>query len=172
MKHVHAPLLLILLLCTLSAWAKKPGPCLTAEQAAQQINQDVCVSVHIYEVVELPDGTRFLDVCPPELPDEQCRFTILSLREDRESVGKLEQYRDHTLQIRGIVQAMHGRSGMLLSHLRQFYGGPPRFRANPLLAHGFTADSSQRPVHDPNLRAQGGQRSFMNTRDRETPHSK
>ena len=60
------------------AFAAKPKPCVTASQAAQMLNKDICVSAHIYEVVQLPDGTRFLDVCSPQTPDEQCRFTVVS----------------------------------------------------------------------------------------------
>ncbi len=149
------------------AFAGSQKPCVSADEATQLVNKDVCVTAHIYDVVELPDGTRFLDVCPPETPDQKCRFTILSLREDREEVGELSKYRDMNVQIRGIVQPMHGRAGMVLSHARQFYGGPPKFKPNPLLARGFNAEESRPPINDPNLRSQGGRRAFMNTRDRE-----
>ena len=149
------------------AFAGARRPCVTADQASQMLNKDVCVSAHIYEVVQLPDGTRFLDVCSPETPDEKCRFTVVSLREDRETAGELKKYRDMDVEIRGIVQPMHGRAGMVLSHARQFYGGPPKFKPNPLLAHGFSAAESRPPVNDPNLRSQGGRRAFMNTRDQE-----
>jgi hypothetical protein len=37
-----------------------------------------------------------------------------------------------------------------------------------MLAHGFDAGQQRPPINDPNLRAQGGHRSFMNTRDQET----
>jgi hypothetical protein len=116
----------------------------------------------------LPDGTRFLDVCTPETPDAECHFTIVSLREDRGDVGELRKYRDMNVQVRGIVRPMHGRAGMMLSHARQFYGGPPKFKPNPKLLRGFTADVSRPPVNDPNLRSQGGHRAFMNTKDKET----
>ncbi|MGA3102086.1 MAG: hypothetical protein ABSD61_09520 [Terracidiphilus sp.] len=149
------------------AFSAKPRPCVTADQAEQMLNKDVCVSAHVYEVVELPDGTRFLDVCSPQTSDDQCRFTVVSLPEDREEVGELRKYRDADVEIRGIVQPMHGRAGMVLSHARQFYGGPPKFKPNPLLARGFTADQERRPVADPNLRPQGGRRAFMNTKDQE-----
>jgi hypothetical protein len=62
---------------------------------------------------------------------------------------------------------MHGRAGMVLSHSRQFYGGPPRFKPNPLLVRGFTAEQERPPIADPNLRPQGGRRAFMNTKDQE-----
>lgn len=149
------------------ALAAKPKPCVPADQAAIMLNKDVCVSAHVYDVVELPDGTRFLDVCSPQTPDDQCRFTVLSLREDRGEVGELKKYCNADVEIRGMVQPMHGRAGMILSHSRQFYGGPPKFRPNPLLVRGFSADEERGPVHDPNLRPRGGHRAFMNTRDQE-----
>jgi len=142
-------------------------PCVTAEDATKLVDKDVCVTAHIYDVVELPDGTRFLDVCTPDTPDEKCRFTVVSLWEDRETVGELRKYRDMNVQIRGIVRPMHGRAGMVLSHARQFYGGPPKFKPNPKLARGFNADDSRPPINDPNLRSQGGRRAFMNTREKE-----
>ncbi len=158
--------LAILLVPAVSS-AAKSRPCFNADQAAQMLNKDICVSAHIYDVVELQDGTRFLDVCSPETPDDKCRFTVISLREDRDDVGELGKFRKQDVQIRGTVQPMRGRAGMVLSRVRQFYGGPPKFRPNPLLARGFSADQERAPVSDPNLRPQGGRRAFMNTRDRE-----
>ena len=150
------------------AFAVKQKPCVTADEATALLNKDVCVTAHIYDVVELPDGTRFLDVCTPETTDDKCKFTIVSLWEDRDDVGELAKYRNMNVQIRGIVRPMHGRAGMVLSHARQFYGGPPKFKPNPLLARGFSADESRPPINDPNLRSQGGRRAFMNTKDKET----
>lgn len=149
------------------AFAGAPKPCVTADEATKLVNKDVCVSAHIYDVVQLPDGTRFLDVCAPETPDEKCRFTIVSLWEDHEEVGELGKYRDMNVQVRGIVRPMHGRAGMVLSHARQFYGGPPKFKPNPRLARGFNAEQGWPPINDPNLRSQGGHRAFMNSRDKE-----
>jgi hypothetical protein len=145
----------------------KPKPCVTADQASQMLNKDVCVSAHIYDVVELSDGTRFLDICSPSTTDDQCRFTFVSLPEDREEVGELKKYRDLDVQVRGIVQPMHGRAGMVVSHARQFYGGPPKFKPNPLLARGFDAEQGRPALSDPNLHSQGSRRGFMNTRDQE-----
>ncbi len=161
------PFAAIIFFAPVVAVAGKPRPCVPVDQAAQKLNKDICVTAHIYEIVELPDGTRFLDVCSPQTPDDQCRFTIVSLPEDRGDVGELKKYRDAEVEIRGIVQPMRGRSGMVLSHVRQFYGGPPKFKPNPLLARGFSADEERPAVNDPNLRSQGGRRAFMNTKDRE-----
>jgi hypothetical protein len=149
-------------------FAGKPTPCVPADQAAIMVNKDVCISAHIYDVVELPDGTRFLDVCSPQTTDENCRFTIVSLWEDHEDVGELMKYRDMDVRIRGIVRPMHGRAGMVLNHARQFNGGPPKFRPNPMLARGFNGEQDRPPVSDPNLRSQGSHRAFMNRRDQET----
>jgi hypothetical protein len=159
---------LILALCPALAFAAHPKPCVSAEEASRLVNKDVCLTAHIYDVVQLPDGTRYLDVCAPDMPDERCRFTVISMGEDRDEVGELRKYRDMDVHIRGIVQPMHGRAGMVLSHARQFYGGPPKFRPNPRLARGFTGDQVRPPVSDPNLRSQGGHRAFMNSRDQES----
>ncbi len=165
----RAKLLAALFLCaSVLAFARSPKSCVTAEQAAKMLNKDVCVSAYIYDVVQLADGTRFLDVCSPQTPDADCRFTIVSLWEDHDTVGELNKYRDQNVEVRGIVQPMHGRAGMVLSHARQFYGGPPKFKPNPLLARGFNAEESRSPIHDLNLRAQGGRRAFMNSRNQET----
>jgi hypothetical protein len=153
----------------LAAHAGKPRVCVSPDEAAQQRDKDVCVTAHVYDVVELPDGTRFLDVCTPETPDARCRFTIISLHEDKDTVGDLEKMRDANVEIRGVVQEMRGgRAGLMLSHSRQFYGGPPKFRPNPRLARGFTGDAEKPPVRDPNLQKQGGRRAFMNSKDLET----
>ena len=149
------------------AFAAAPKSCLTADEASKLLNKDVCISAHIYDVVQLPNGMRFLDICTPQTPDDLCRFTIVSLWEDRDEVGELQKYRDADVHIRGLVQPMHGRAGMVLSHARQFYGGPPKFKPNPRLAHGFNAEQDRPPVSDPNLRSQGSRRAFMNTRDQE-----
>jgi hypothetical protein len=166
--------LIVWLACLMpgAAHAASQKPCVTADEATRFLDKDVCVSAHVYDVVELPDGTRYLDVCSPETPDEKCRFTLISLWEDRDDVGELAKYRDADVHVRGIVRSMHGRSGILVSHARQFYGGPPKFRPNPRLVRGFGADQSRPAIHDPNLSSQGGARSFMNTRIQEKAPAK
>jgi len=155
----------LLLFATAAFAAQK---CVPADEAAKKLNKDVCVTAHIYDVVELPNGTRFLDVCSPQTPDDLCRFTLVSYWEDRDEVGELRKYRDMDVQVRGIVRSMHGRAGIVVSHVRQFYGGPPKFRPNPLLARGFNAEQDKPPIGGPNLHSQGGGRSFMNNREQET----
>jgi hypothetical protein len=170
--RLPTPLLLLAIAASLPAMAGAAKPCVPADQASKLLKREVCVSAHVYDVVQLPDGTRFLDVCTPQTADEACRFTIISLWEDRDDVGELRKYRDTDVEVRGMVQPMHGRAGMVLSHARQFYGGPPKFKANPKLVRGFSADQSRPPIHDPNLRSQGAGRAFMNTRDQETRPAK
>jgi hypothetical protein len=166
----RSPLLAVLcVLCaSVPAFAGKQKTCVTPDDATKNLNKDICVQAHVYDVVELPDGTRFLDVCAPETPDDKCRFTIVSLREDRDTVGDLEKLKDANVEVRGIVAAMHGRSGMVLSHARQLYGGPPKFRPNPRLAQGFTGESEKPAIKDPNLQPQGRGRVWMNTNEKET----
>ena len=151
----------------LLAFAGQPKPCLTAQEASRVLNKDICITAHVFDVVQSPDGTRFLDICAPEIPDESCRFTIVSLWEDHDDVGELNKFRDSDVSIRGQVRPMHGRSGMMLSHARQFHGGPPKFRPNPKLIHGFNGEQERPPISDPNLRQHGGHRAFMNSRNQE-----
>jgi hypothetical protein len=152
----------------LSAAVSDGTPGQTAPSPPGQINQDVCIQAHVYDVVELTDGTRFLDVCAADIPDEQCRFTILSLPSDREEVGDLRRYRNQNIQLRGTLRSMRGRFGIILSHARQFNGGPEKFRPNPRLLRDFNGQSDRMPIHDPNLARTGHHRSFMNTHDQET----
>jgi hypothetical protein len=158
---------LCVILVPMPALAGTQKPCVSPDDATKNLNKDICVQAHVYDVVGLPDGTRFLDVCTPQTPDDKCRFTIVSLREDRDTVGDLEKLRDANIEVRGIVSAMHGRAGLVLSHARQLYGGPPKFRPNPRLARGFTGDSEKPAINDPNLQPQGRGRAWMNTNEKE-----
>ena len=162
---IFAPVCALML--PMIAFAGKQKACVSPDDATKNLNKDICIQAHVYDVVELPDGTRFLDVCAPETPDDKCRFTIVSLRQDRDTVGDLEKLRDANIEVRGTVSAMHGLTGMVLSHVRQFYGGPPKFRPNPRLARGFTGESEKPAVADPNLRPQGRGRVWMNTAELE-----
>ena len=145
--------------------------CLHIADALHQPNKDICLSAHVYNVVELADGTRFLDVCPADMPDDQCRFTLLSLRADRDDVGDLRKYRDQEVTVRGVVRATHGRMGIQISHIRQFSGGPEKFRPNPKLLRDFNGQSDRMPVRDPNLAPTGRHRGFMNSNDKEAQPS-
>lgn len=160
-------LALFILLCPALTFARQGKPCITSDEASKMLHKDVCVTAHVYDVVQLPDGTRYLDVCSPDTPDDKCVFTIINPWQDRDEVGRLRQYRNLDVKIRGIVEPMHGRAGIVLSHVRQFNGGPPKFRPNPLLLHGFSGDQSQPPLRDPGLHASGSHRSLMHTSPRE-----
>jgi hypothetical protein len=165
-------LMLLFVLSSAASLAAKTTPCVAPEKAAASFNKHTCISAHVFEIVELSDGTRFLDTCSPSTPDEQCRFTILSPAENRESVGQLSSYRNRDLMIRGTVEQINGRYGIILSRQDQLKIAPPKFRPNPLLTHGFSADESRPPVSDPNLRRQGGRRAFMNTRNQQPMRAK
>ena len=92
---------------------------MTANEATQMMNKDVCITAHVYEVVELPDGTQFLDVCTPETPDEQCRFTIVSFFDDRDLVGGFHKYRNMNVHVRGSCGRFM-EAAMVVSHARSF----------------------------------------------------
>lgn len=136
--------------------------CYKPDDAVEHTNKDICITAHVYDVVELADGTRFLDVCSANTPDERCRFTIMSLNADRKDVGELERLRAQDIEIRGIVRPFAGRSEIILSHARQFHGGAEKFRPNPALLHGFSAEDGRTAFSDPAQRS-GHHRSLFTT---------
>lgn len=137
--------------------------CYTPEEALAHQNKDVCVTAHVYEVVELRDGTRFLDVCSPEISDAQCRFSIISPEADRQDAGDLKQYKGQDIRIRGTVRPFGGRAEIVLSEARQFHGGSEKFRPNPALIRAFGADNGKPAINDPAMRS-GHHRSMFKTR--------
>ena len=151
----------VLLLVCPAAFAGKT--CYTPEQAAQHINKEVCIRAHVYEVVELQDGTRFLDVCSPATADDQCRFSIVSLKADRGEVGDLQRLDQQDIEIRGIVRPFNARAEIVLSHVRQLHGGSEKFRPNPALLNGFSAEDHKPAIGDPAMRS-GHHRAVFNQR--------
>ncbi|AXC14678.1 hypothetical protein ACPOL_5430 [Acidisarcina polymorpha] len=130
-------------------------PCYESAEAGQHLNQDVCIRAHVYDVVELADGTRFLDVCSPETTDAACHFTIVSLRQDRKGVGALDPLHGQEIEIRGTVHSFADRSGIVLSDVRQLHGGAEKFRPNPALLKGFSAEDGKTAFEDPAFRSGG-----------------
>lgn len=130
-------------------------PCVEMAEAPRHLNQDVCVRAHVYDVIELADGTRFLDVCSPETSDAACHFTIISLRQDRKEVGSLDSLRGQDVEIRGTVHSFADRAGIVLSHERQLHGGAEKFRPNPALLKGFSAADGKSAFDDPAFKSGG-----------------
>jgi hypothetical protein len=147
-------LLVLFLLALAPAWASRV--CVSPEEAAAHAEKDVCITAHVYDVVETSDGVRFLDVCSPAIADSACRFTVMSLPEDKKEVGDLESYRARDIQIRGVVHVARGQATILLSHARQFRDGAEKFRPNPALMAGFSAESAKTAFRDPALTAHKG----------------
>ncbi|HZD49048.1 MAG TPA: hypothetical protein VE178_09910 [Silvibacterium sp.] len=130
-------------------------PCYDTLEAGQHLNQDVCIRAHVYDVIELADGTRFLDVCSPETSDSACRFTIISLRQDRKEVGDLQPLRSQQIEIRGTVHSLADGSGIILSEARQLHGGAEKFHPNPALLKGFSAADGKSAFEDPAFKSGG-----------------
>ena len=136
-------------------------PCYTPDEAADHAGKEICLSAHIYDVVENADGTRYLDVCKPDTPGESCRFTIVSMAGDRKDVGALDAIREQDVHLRGTVHAMHGQAIMLLSNARQFRDGPEKFHPNPELISGFSAGSAGTAFRDPSMSAHRSKKSSV-----------
>jgi len=135
----RAAWIIAIALMTSSAWSSERG-CITPELAVKHVNKDVCLMAHVYDVIELADGTRFLDLCSPLTTDAECRFTVVSLKSDRNDVGDLEQYRGLDIQLRGTIRPFNARTEMVLSRERQFHGGSEKFHPNPALLKGYSAE--------------------------------
>ncbi len=127
--------------------------CVAPDQTASMLNKDVCVKAHVYNVVQLKSGTRFLDTCAPATPDSACQFTVISLPEDRKEVGPLDALNGQDIQIRGKVRSFPDHREIILSHSRQLHGGKEKFRPNPALMKRFSAQEHSMAFRDPNARS-------------------
>jgi hypothetical protein len=141
--------------------------CYSPTQASEHVDQDICLAVHIYRVEEASDGTRILDVCgnsvaaadeatvPHLAGSTSCSLLVMSLAQDRHEVGTLENVTNKDVQVRGTVHSMQGQTVLLVSHARQFHDGPEKFRPNPELLRGFTADEAATAFRDPGMSPHG-----------------
>jgi hypothetical protein len=129
--------------------------CIVPSQTVNAINKDVCVSAHVYNVVKLRTGTRFLDVCSPQTPNAECRFTIISMAEDSRDVGPLDSLIGTDISIRGHVRNFSDHREIALTHIRQLHGGPEKFRPNPALLQRYSASEHSLAFRDPNARGGG-----------------
>jgi hypothetical protein len=124
-----------------SALAATKRACIAPEDALRHINKDICITVHIYRVVDAADGIHFLDVCSPETSDADCHFFILSLSRDEKSIGDIQALVNQTIQIRGTVHTIQGRAEIVFSSEQQLHGGKEKFHPNPQLMKSFSAEN-------------------------------
>jgi len=119
----------------------KSNSCISPEEALQHVGKDVCVTAHVYRVVDAGEGVHFLDVCSPETSDEDCHFFILSLSRDEKSVGDLNALAGREIRIRGTVHTIQGHGEITLSTRNQLHGGKEKFQPNPRLLKSFSAEN-------------------------------
>ena len=115
--------------------------CLVPNEALAHINKSVCVTAHVYRVVDAANGTHFLDVCSPKTADIDCHFFVVSFSRDEKSVGDLQTLVNQTIHIRGTVQTVQGRADIVLSSKQQLHGGKEKFHPNPQLVKSFSAEN-------------------------------
>jgi hypothetical protein len=115
--------------------------CLVPNEALAHIGKNVCVTAHVYRVVDAADGTHFLDVCSPRTADIDCHFFIVSFSADEKSVGDLQGLVHQTIHIRGTVHTVQGRAEIVLSRKQQLHGGKEKFHPNPQLVKSFSAEN-------------------------------
>ena len=143
--------------CLLSSGiALAKSACIAPNDARNKIGKDVCVTAHIYRVVDTTAGIHFLDVCSPQTADADCHFLLLSLERDRKSVGNLQSLVGKSIRIRGTVHKIAGHAAIVLSNRRQLQGGKEHFHPNPQLIEKFSAQNGKRAFSAKN--GSGGQR--------------
>ncbi len=147
----RSALFFILAILPVPSAAARTPVCAPIDDGGLRIGRDVCVSAHVYDVVTLDNGTRFLDLCSPQTGDAQCRFSVVSYKVDQRGVGDLERYRDKDIEIRGAVRLYDHRYLMVLTDERQFHRQPAPFRPDPRLLSGFSAEDGQ-PQDAPELK--------------------
>jgi hypothetical protein len=145
MRHILACLLLV---GAASASASASKSCITPNEAQQNLGKNVCLHAHVYDVQEEDTGTRYLDVCAPQVKDVECKFYIVSFQSDDKHVGNLEPLRNADIEIRGTVREYHGRAEIVLNDQQQLHGGKERFRPNPALSK-FDASTGHVAFKDP-----------------------
>ena len=138
------------ILLALPAAASMPA-CTALDDGQLRPSHDACVAAHVYNVVTVENGTRFLDLCSPETADAGCRFSIVSYSADRTSVGNLELLRNTNVEVRGAIQKFGTRYLMVLNDDGQLHHRAPHFRPDPRLLSGFSAADSQ-PQNAPELK--------------------
>lgn len=131
-------------------------PCYDPAKVSAYTGKDICLSAHVYAVIETEGGTRYLDVCPASGADSACQLTVVSMPADRRSVGSLAQLEGKDIHLRGVVRETEGHYYLQLSEARQLHGGAEKFRPNSELMRGFSAESGITAFRDPALTSHGG----------------
>ena len=166
----RGPLFWSVLSCTILAAALPAHAarrCYSPATASRHLHHRLCVKAHVYQEINLDDGTRILDVCRPETHADQCRFAFVSLDRSRSRVGSLESFVGKEIEVRGTIRPVHGRAEILLSNAKQIRITAARknatkeearvrrshFHPNPALLKGFDATQSRMPIADPAFRS-------------------
>jgi hypothetical protein len=143
--------IVLLLCCTAFPLLAAAGEnhCIPIDKAGDHVGKKACIVAHVYDVAEIKGGTRFLDVCAPNVSDAECKFFVVSFPADRKDVGDLTALKGSDIQIRGTLHNYEGRTTIVLSLKRQLHGGDEKFEPNTQLAgSSFSALSSDKPFDD------------------------
>ena len=167
------PLLFLALACGVLAAAPPAHAtrrCDSPATARRHLHRKFCVKAHVYQEIDLGDGTRILDICSPRDSAKECHFAFVSLDRDRAAVGSLKPFIGKEIEVRGVILPLHDRAEILLTRAKQIRLAPEehhrkeearvhrsRFHPNPALLKGFNATQSRMPIADPAFR--GGYRN-------------
>lgn len=161
----------LLLATPANLWAARH--CYPPDEASQHLGQKVCIVAHVYREINLDDGSRILDLCPPGQTAD-CPFAVVSLNRDRKHVGDLHRLIDHQIEIVGKVEPIRKRTEILLRRKNQILSvltaeevaeqassnktsdRKGRFHANPTLLKSFNASQNRAPISSAVFHASNG----------------
>lgn len=173
LRRCSPALLLSALLLTAPAKLLAARHCYTPAEAAQHLGQKVCITAHVYREINLDDGSRILDLCPPGQTAD-CPFAVVSLNRDRKHVGDLHRLIDHQIEVVGKIEPIRKRTEILLRHKSQIISSltaeevaeqdsgnktsdrKGRFHANPALLKNFNASQNRAPISSTVFHASSG----------------
>ena len=124
------------------AHARTPA-CSPADDARLHSSEDICLQAHVFDIVTVAGGTRFLDLCSPDTSDDACHVSVVSYAKDRKQVGDIEAVRGKDISIRGALQNYNGHYVLVLNDERQLRGGAAHFTPDPRLLRSTSAESGE-----------------------------
>ncbi|GAC1429999.1 MAG: hypothetical protein NVS1B11_03120 [Terriglobales bacterium] len=93
-----------------------PAECLPFTEAAQHIGETQCVSGTVLRVDREQSGLTELRFCEGS---GQCAFTAVVCSEDVKRVGDLRKLEGKSIEVHGMLEALEGRTQIVVHHSRQ-----------------------------------------------------
>ena len=163
---LHRSLAAIVLCTPTLVFAAKPRPCVTADQAAQMLNKDICVSAHIYDVVSFPTAQASSTSArrrPPtsDAASPSSAWPRTAAKSANSANTATRMCRFEALSVPCAAAPAWYSAMPASSTAARRNSGPIPCSPTASCGAGAASHSRSRPA------SPGGRRAFMNTQDRE-----